>query len=263
MATLHHRVSPHSPMLPVSFSTQRPSRTPRTPLVSCRWPGRRALRSLLLHSLCATDIASLRSPEVLVTPTQDIGKILTALHTLKISGDADITTGIQIAQLALKHRQNKNQRQRIVVFVGSPLTTDDKTLVKLGKKLKKNNIAIDVVSFGEGEENDERLRAFVESVSSSDNRCVRSSLFRSGPILKYMSSHLVSIPAGPHLLSDMIISSPILAADRGGSGGDDDDVPGAAGGSGGNDFEFGVDPSLDPELAMVRRYPESRCVVNN
>ena len=30
----------------------------------------------------------------------------------------------QIAQLALKHRQNKNQRQRIVIFIGSPIVED-------------------------------------------------------------------------------------------------------------------------------------------
>lgn len=31
---------------------------------------------------------------------------------------------VQIAQLALKHRQNKNQRQRIVIFIGSPIQED-------------------------------------------------------------------------------------------------------------------------------------------
>lgn len=30
----------------------------------------------------------------------------------------NIAAGIQVAQLALKHRQNKNQRQRIIVFAG-------------------------------------------------------------------------------------------------------------------------------------------------
>ncbi|KAF8306240.1 19S proteasome regulatory subunit Rpn10, partial [Clavulina sp. PMI_390] len=173
-----------------------------------------------------------KTPEVLVTPTQDIGKILSAMHTLKISGEADVSTGIQIAQLALKHRQNKNQRQRIVAFVGSPLAIDEKALVRLGKKLKKNNVSIDIISFGEGEENDDRLRAFVDAVSSSDN------------------SHLVSIPPGPHLLSDMIVSSPILAGDSG-AGDGPSDIPGGSGG--GEGFEFGVDPSLDPELAMALR----------
>jgi len=174
-----------------------------------------------------------KTPEVLVTPTQDIGKILVALHNLKIGGEADLATGIQIAQLALKHRLNKNQRQRIIVFVGSPLRADEKSLVKLGKKLKKNNVSIDVVSFGEEEENDLRLRTFVETVSSGDN------------------SHLLSIPAGLHLLSDVIISSPILAGEDGIPGGMVGDSAGVGGGS--QNFEFGVDPSLDPELAMALR----------
>jgi len=174
-----------------------------------------------------------KTPEILVTPTQDVGKVLGALHGLKINGEADITTGLQIAQLALKHRQNKNQRQRVIVFVGSPLGADEKVLMKLGKKLKKNNVAVDIISFGE-EENDARLRSFVETVSSGDN------------------SHMVSVPPGPHLLSDSIISSPILAEDRGITGGLDGNVPVGAGGSN-QDFEYGVDPSLDPELAMALR----------
>lgn len=75
-------------------------------------------------------------------------------------------------------------------------------------------------------------------------------------MLNTLYRHLVSIPPGSHLLSDVLISSPILAGDRGmgipdeamgdaGAGGS-----GIAGGAGGG-FEFGVDPSLDPELAMV------------
>ena len=67
-------------------------------------------------------------------------------------------------------------------------------------------------------------------------------------------SHYLSVPPGTHLLSDMVLTSPILAGDRGipeellaeagaGAGG-----AGAAAGG----YEFGVDPSLDPELAMVR-----------
>ena len=64
-----------------------------------------------------------------------------------------------------------------------------------------------------------------------------------------LSSHLLSIPAGLHLISDAIISSPILAGDGGIPGGIDTDSTGAMGG--GQNFEFEVDPSLDPELAMV------------
>ncbi|CAN7002206.1 unnamed protein product [Brassica oleracea var. botrytis] len=34
-------------------------------------------------------------------------------------GEFNLTTAIQIAQLAFKHCQNKNQRERIIVFAGS------------------------------------------------------------------------------------------------------------------------------------------------
>ncbi|KAJ7499666.1 hypothetical protein FB451DRAFT_1549216 [Mycena latifolia] len=192
-----------------------------------------------------------KGPEVLVTHTKDIGQILQAIHTTssKIGGDIDIPTAIAIAQLALKHRSNKNLRQRIIVFVASPLdgqAADEKGMVKLAKKLKKNNVAIDVVCYGDGieeptEDGRTVLKAFVESASSGDN------------------SHIVTARPGTALLSDIIISSPILAGDRMASI-PDDLVPGgapdgaAASGSGGNAaFEFGVDPSLDPELAMALR----------
>ncbi|KAJ6579536.1 hypothetical protein DFH09DRAFT_1246095 [Mycena vulgaris] len=192
-----------------------------------------------------------KGPEVLVTHTKDIGQILQAIHATssKIGGDIDIPTAIAIAQLALKHRSNKNLRQRIIVFVASPLdgqAADEKGMVKLAKKLKKNNVAIDVVCYGDGIEEPSEdgrtvLKAFVESASSGDN------------------SHIVTAPPGNLLLSDVLISSPILAGDRMASI-PDDLVPGGAGdgaaasGSGGNAaFEFGVDPSLDPELAMALR----------
>ncbi|KAI8824395.1 uncharacterized protein EV422DRAFT_519956 [Fimicolochytrium jonesii] len=166
-----------------------------------------------------------KSPDVLVTLTPDIGKILTALHHIDIKGNANLSTGVQIAQLALKHRQNRNQRQRIIVFVGSPLKEDEKTLVRLGKKLKKNNVAVDIVNFGEELENTQKLQAFVDAVKSNDN------------------SHLVSVPPGPHILSDILLASPIIS-------GEDGAPPGF---SNAGAFEFGVDPNLDPELAMALR----------
>lgn len=61
--------------------------------------------------------------------------------------------------LALKHRQNKSQRQRVVVFAGSPVGEDEAALVRLGKKLKKNNVAVDVVAFANLEENEAKLQA--------------------------------------------------------------------------------------------------------
>ncbi|TPX33617.1 hypothetical protein SmJEL517_g03550 [Synchytrium microbalum] len=166
-----------------------------------------------------------KGPEVLVTLTSDIGKVLTALHHIKMGSSANLNTGVQIATLALKHRQNKNQRQRVIVFVGSPVAEDEATLVKLGKKLKKNNVAVDIVNFGEETENTAKLEAFIAAVNSGDN------------------SHLVTIPPGPHILSDVLITSPIIS-------GEDGAPPGFANAG---TYEFGVDPNLDPELALALR----------
>ena len=49
----------------------------------------------------------------------------------------------------MKHRQGKNHKMRIVAFVGSPLGVDEKEVLKLAKRLKKENVQIDVVNFGE------------------------------------------------------------------------------------------------------------------
>lgn len=62
-----------------------------------------------------------KTPRVLVTPTPDLGKVLNAMQEMKIEGSVNLATAVQIAQLALKHRENKNQRQRVVIFVGSPI----------------------------------------------------------------------------------------------------------------------------------------------
>ncbi|CCX31905.1 hypothetical protein FPQ18DRAFT_271318, partial [Pyronema domesticum] len=176
-----------------------------------------------------------KGPEVLVTLTTDYGKILTGLHDTKIKGEAHLATGIQVAGLALKHRQNKQQRQRIIVFVGSPIAEDEKTLVKLAKKMKKNNVAVDFVNFGEVEsDNTQKLQAFIEAVNSNDN------------------SHMVTIPPGPQLLSDRLLATPILgetgSSESGAAGAD-----GGTAGEGSSGFEFGFDPNLDPELAMALR----------
>lgn len=104
------------------------------------------------------------SPSLLVTPTNDLGRLMHALSKVLVSNTAQLSTAISIAQLALKHRENKNQRQRIVLFVGSPLGESAESLVKLGKRLRKNNVFVDVVTFGdEGRDNDEKLRGLVEA----------------------------------------------------------------------------------------------------
>ncbi|KAH7307223.1 hypothetical protein KP509_22G050400 [Ceratopteris richardii] len=178
---------------------------------------------------------------VLVTPTTDLGKIFSCMHGVEVGGSADITAAVQVAQLALKHRQNKNQRQRVIVFAGSPITADKALLEVVGKKLKKNSVSLDIVSFGEEDDGKaEKLGAFLAAVNSND------------------SSHLLHVPAGSTVLSDALLSSPIFTGDgEGGSGFAASAAAGAAAAAaaagGASGFEFGVDPNLDPELALALR----------
>ncbi|XP_044488960.1 26S proteasome non-ATPase regulatory subunit 4 homolog isoform X2 [Mangifera indica] len=172
---------------------------------------------------------------VLTTPTTDLGKILACLHELEMGGEMNLAAGIQVAQLALKHRQNKNQRQRIIVFAGSPIKHDKKVMEMIGKKLKKNSVALDIVNFGEEDDGKrEKLEVLLAAVSNNE------------------SSHIVHIPPGPNALSDVLISTPIFNVD--GEGGSGFAAAAAAAAAGGvSDFEFGVDPNIDPELALALR----------
>lgn len=166
--------------------------------------------------------------EVLCSPTDDMGRILSASAGIRVGGKSNFAGGLQIAQLALKHRRNKNGGQRIVMFVGSPVEADERKLVKIGKQLKKGNIAVDIISMGESEENESKLEAFIEAVNKNNN------------------SHMVIIPVGT-LPSDVLITSPIITGDEGSSGG------GGGGGAGAFAEYGGVDPNLDPELAIALR----------
>ncbi|XP_004512147.1 26S proteasome non-ATPase regulatory subunit 4 homolog [Cicer arietinum] len=176
-----------------------------------------------------------KSVRVLVTPTSDLGKILACMHGLEIGGEMNLAAGIQVAQLALKHRQNKKQQQRIIVLAGSPIKHEKKTLEMIGRKLKKNSVALDIINFGEEDESKtEKLESLLAAVNNND------------------TSHIVHVPAGPNALSDVLISTPIFTGDgEGGSGFAAAAAAAAAGGVSG--YDFGVDPNLDPELALALR----------
>jgi 26S proteasome regulatory subunit N10 len=102
--------------------------------------------------------------------------------------------------------------------------------------MKKNNISIDIIAFGDpSEETVKKLTEFNEAVKSGDG------------------SYLGVIPPGPNLLSDTLLATPLLANEgvggHGGSGG----AGGGAGEANDNQFEFGFNPESDPELALALR----------
>lgn len=131
--------------------------------------------------------------------------------------------------MALKHRSEKAQRQRIIVFSCAPVTEDEKSLIKLAKRMKKNNVSIDVIAFGDlDSDTTKKLEAFVDNVKGGDG------------------SHLAVIPPGPNLLSEELQITPILGGEPGGVGVGEAE-------EGGEGFGFEDAAENDPELAFALR----------
>ena len=78
------------------------------------------------------------------------------IYRVEINGETDFLKSINVAQLCLKHRINKHQKQRIVVFVASVVIASDEELEKLAQKLKRNSVAINLVNLCE-DSNQEKL----------------------------------------------------------------------------------------------------------
>jgi len=169
-------------------------------------------------------LLSMSDMQVHTTLTTDSGKLLSKLNTIQPEGKMNFLDSVRVSVLALKHRCGKNHKTRIVVFVGSPITDESKEMVKVAKKLKKEKVNVDIVSFGEHELNNEKLDTFIKTLNGKEGG----------------SSHLLTIPSGD-MLSGAIGSSPILVEEGGAS-------MAATGG----DFG-GFDDQMDPELALALR----------
>lgn len=103
--------------------------------------------------------------------------------------------------------------------------------------MKRNNVAIDVINFSHPE-NVPKLQALVNAANSNGN------------------SHFLDVPLGVAMITDVLIASPIIneGMEDMGAGGAPSGAPsgGVAASSQFQDYG-GVDPNLDPELAMALR----------
>ena len=103
--------------------------------------------------------------EMVTTLTNDESRLLGSINNINLNGESDLISALNIAILCLKHRINKNQKQRIILFVGSPVKATKENLVQIGKKLRKYNVAVDIISFGNVEENKESLNTLLNEVN--------------------------------------------------------------------------------------------------
>lgn len=167
----------------------------------------------------------LANTEVLCTLTSDVSRIYNRLHVIEPKGDISFCSSIRVAHLALRHRQLRHQKMRIVCFIGSPVMDEDKEMQKLAKRLKKEKVNVDIINFGENEANQQKLSDFIETLNGKDGT----------------GSHLVSILPGS-VLHDSLVTSPIIAGEDG---------LGLSGA--GLGLEFGLDGAEDPDLLYALR----------
>ncbi|MCL7040994.1 hypothetical protein MKW94_016481 [Papaver nudicaule] len=135
---------------------------------------------------------------VLVAPTTDLGKILACMHGLEMSGELNLSAGIQVARLALKH----------------------------------NSVALDIVDFGEGDdEKADKLEALHAAVNNGN-------------------SHIVHVPPESNALCDVLLTTPIFTGDgEGGSAFEASAATAVAGGAGGDAFECDL---MDDDTALLQ-----------
>jgi 26S proteasome regulatory subunit N10 len=123
------------------------------------------------------------------------------------------------------------------VFVGHPIRRGtEEDFEDLGMRLKKNNVSLDVINFA-NPDNVGRLQALVNAANEGMEDAA--------------TSHFLDVPQGISHITDVMITSPILQPDAMGAGGDG----GAGAGANSDDplIAMGIDPNLDPELAMAIR----------
>ena len=84
---------------------------------------------------------------------------------------------------------------KVVAFVGSPLAGEEKEIIKVAKKLKKESVILDIINFGETEINTKSLELLINTVNGKDST----------------ASHLVTIPAPCAHLADALITSSVMA----------------------------------------------------
>lgn len=215
-----------------------------------------------LNSPNSASSSSNGRPMVMASLTQDSGKILKTLHHMKpmasLVSSSNRTSGLdnseaisvsalldafKMAQLVLKHRPNKAGQQRIVLFLSSPLSVSDyknhtnekeqeESLLNVAKSLRKNNIALDIVHF---------THLSPDSLAHS----LLTKFFEAfNPNEADSSSCILHISPSSTLLVDVLARTPIYNYNHSQSQGSSA-LPGIG------NFEFGVDPELDPELALA------------
>lgn len=87
-----------------------------------------------------------KGKQILMTPTNDPAQIFAQFSKIPVNDFAGLTRSIQIARLAMKHRVNKNQHERLVIFIASAIRDNPEDLYVLARNLRRDGTNVDLIN---------------------------------------------------------------------------------------------------------------------
>ncbi|CAA9994262.1 unnamed protein product, partial [Nesidiocoris tenuis] len=152
---------------------------------------------LTTHPENHVGIVTFSNNQVVTNLSINEAQLITQIHKINYGGVTRFSQGIALAQLMLKHRPVRTHKCRIIVFLGSPVHLSESEATTLGKRLKKCNIFLDIVKFGDDGDEFDLLKVIVDSMN-------RNSL---------SENKFVKIPAGASIC-DYLLSAGVLQVSR-------------------------------------------------
>lgn len=105
--------------------------------------------------------------QILVTPTNETSLLYSVFNKIQMGGDSRFAKSLQIAHLALKHRVNKNQKERIIAFVTSEIHENEAEIIDICRKMRRNNTQIDIINISNSG-NVNILKTIIDTVNIDD-----------------------------------------------------------------------------------------------
>lgn len=155
-----------------------------------------------------------KGKQILTTPTNEPAQVFAQYSKIPINDYVGLARSIQIARLAMKHRVNKNQHERLVIFIASAITENPEDLYVLARNLRRDGTNVDIINIC-CPENMEVLKNFHEIVNVENE------------------SRLVNYAGGASRLNDLLKEGGILGGQVAADG--------------------GFAEEMDPEMEMVIR----------
>jgi len=162
-------------------------------------------------------------PKVLQTLTNESGRLLNILAVVKSEAGCNVELSLQLAYATLRHRTRKELAQRIVLFFCNEIAESDLQVLEDNvRTLSRSGISLDIVSlYRQSEVIGQRIYKIIQASNEDE----AGSFFGFDNIREYDEEFRKSGVLLGVRKSKEVADNP--------------------------EFEFGVDPELDPELAWA------------